>query len=189
MAHHAPHTHPSQRVIASARRSSGLRMPQRKVDNSGQLVCVLIFIGGLCALGWLTTLEGPTQIGAAVGLGCMLLLAAIGKGRAVQKHQPIWCLCTPVSGCFFVLAVVLALPFAIKTYCKALFSCSGGTKEASTPSTSASDQAKAVSAAYEAGRADAERAAAADVEKAKSAVVGQVPVVQGTIVEQQTEAV
>jgi hypothetical protein len=157
-------------------------MPQRKVDNSGQLVCVLIFIGGLCALGWLTTLEGPTQIGAAVGLGCVLLLAAIGKGRAVQKHQTIWCLCTPVSGCFFVLAVVLALPFAIKTYCKALFSCSGGTKEAS-------DQAKAVSAAYEAGRADAERAAAADVEKAKSAVVGQVPVVQGTIVEQQTEAV
>ena len=58
------------------RRCPGVALVARCCYLKPALSAVLIFIGGLCALGWLTTLEGPTQIGAAVGLGCVLLLAA-----------------------------------------------------------------------------------------------------------------
>ena len=181
---------------------STIIMARKNDGGCGQTVCVLLFVACLFVLGWLTSLEGPTQIAAGAALGSVVLLSFIGKGRAVQKGEPIWWLCTPVQGFVTVIALLFALPFVVKIYFMALCNCS---KEASTPQHNLRlrglrlsfwcmyCRALCCTCTYTKGVSTSDRthsvpAAATDV--TESAEVSKVlVVVQGTLVEQPPVAV
>ena len=109
----------------------------------------------------------------------------IGTGRAVLKHERVWWVCTPVHGLFMIIAWILLLPFAIKTYCVVLCKfCKKNTAE--TEVTSDHAQAQAVAAAYAAGKADAESCAADAAKLAQPEKEPVSVVVEGTVLDVPT---
>ena len=134
------------------------------MGNCGDCTQAVVIIGTIGTVSWFIWSPNPEsqKIVAGAVLGALVLLGLIGKGRAVQKGQPIWWVCTPVYGCCTVAAFLFVLPFAIKTYCTAL--CNLCKKKAATSGhTQAQAHAQALAAAYAAGKADAERIAAEEL--------------------------
>ena len=158
-------------------------------DNSpnhcGQCTQIVVIFGGFGLGGWLCSLEGTTQIVAGSVVGTVFLCGLIGTGRAVLKHERVWWVCTPVHGLFMIIAWILLLPFAIKTYCVVLCKfCKKNTAE--TEVTSDHAQAQAVAAAYAAGMADAESCAADAAKLAQPEKEPVSVVVEGTVLDVPT---
>ena len=158
--------------------------PSKGPNHCGSCTQFVVIFGGFGLGGWLCSLEGPIQIVAGSVVGTVFLCGLIGKGRAVLKHERVWWVCTPVHGVFMILALILVLPFAIKTYCAMLCKKNTAARTAETKVTSDDAQAQAVAAAYAAGKAEAERSAvdAAKQAQPEKELVGVV-VVEGTVLE------